>query len=93
MTSIFFSKIHCDLDLDPITLKSEFVRGNVIPNTCVKLYRNWIINEVARVMTNGEHTYERTYVRTEQTPYPLYNYVVRGDKIDDSFIQSFHDEY
>ena len=27
----------------------------------MKLYRNWIINEVARA---GEHTNERTYVRT-----------------------------
>ena len=27
----------------------------------MKLYRNWIINEVAR---EGEHTNERTYVRT-----------------------------
>ena len=42
MTKIF-SKNHCDLD--PIMLKREFVRGVVIPNTCVKLYRNWIINE------------------------------------------------
>ena len=34
----------------------------------MKLYRNWIINEVARAMTKGEHTNERTsermYVRT-----------------------------
>ena len=45
-------------------LKRELVRGIVIPNTCVKLYRNWIINEVARAMTKGEHTNERTYVRT-----------------------------
>ena len=29
----------------------------------MKLYRNWIINEIARVMTKGEHTNERTYVR------------------------------
>ena len=42
-------------------LKRELVRGIVISNTCVKLYRNWIINEVPRV---GEHTNERTYVRT-----------------------------
>ena len=42
-------------------LKRELVRGIVISNTCVKLYRNWIINEVARA---GEHTNERTYVRT-----------------------------
>ena len=37
----------------------------------MKLYRNWIINEVARA---GEHTNERTYVltyiRTGQTLYP-----------------------
>ena len=34
-------------------LKRELVRG---------VYRNWIINEVARAMTNGEHTYvQRTY--------------------------------
>ena len=42
-------------------LKREHVRGIVISNTCVKLYRNWIINEVTRA---GEHTNERTYVRT-----------------------------
>ena len=50
----------------------------------MKLYRNWIINEVARA---GEHTNERayvrtyvlTYIRTGQTRYPLHNFVVRGD--------------
>ena len=50
----------------------------------MKLYRNWIINEVARA---GEHRNERTYVRTYvltyirtgQTLYPLHNFVVRGD--------------
>ena len=47
-------------------LKRELVRGIVISNTCVKLYRNWIINEVARV---GEHTNERTYVRTYSHTY------------------------
>ena len=61
-------------------LKRELVRGIVISNTFVKLYRNWIINEVARA---GEHTNERTYVltyiRTGQTLYPLHNFVVRGD--------------
>ena len=61
-------------------LKRELVRGIVISNTCVKLYRNWIINEVARA---GEHTNERTYVltyiRTGQTLYPLHNFVVQGD--------------
>ena len=64
-------------------LKRELVRGIVISNTCVKLYRNWIINEVARP---GEHTNERTYVltyiRTGQTLYPLHNFVVRGDNKD-----------
>ena len=55
---------HCDLDLDPIMLKRKLVRGIVIPNTCVKLYRNWIRNKVARAMTKGEHTNERTYIRT-----------------------------
>ena len=50
MTS--FSKIsHCDLDLDRIMLKSELLRGTVIPNACVKLYRNWIINEGTRALT------------------------------------------
>ena len=69
-------------------LKRKLVRGIVISNTCVKLYRNWIINEVARA---GEHTNEQTYVRTHihtyiltyirtgQTLYPLHNFVVRGD--------------
>ena len=65
-------------------LKRELVRGIVISNTCVKLYRNWIINEVARA---GEHTNERTYVltyiRTGQTLYPLHNFVVRGDNNKD----------
>ena len=32
----------------------------------MKLYRNWIINEVARA---GEHTNERTYVRTDSHTY------------------------
>ena len=53
----------------------------------MKLYRNWIINEVARA---GEHTNERTnvrtyvltYIRTGQTLYPLHNFVVRGDNND-----------
>ena len=36
------------------------------------------------MMTKGEHTNERTYVRTTyvrtgQTRYPLHNFVVRGD--------------
>ena len=57
--TIFFSKnSHCDRDLDHITLKRKLVRDIVIPNTCVKLYRNWKINEVARAMTKGEHVYE-----------------------------------
>ena len=60
-------------------LKHELVRGIVITNTCVKLYRNWIINEVARGMTKGEHTDVCTYIRTGQTLYPLHNFVVRGD--------------
>ena len=32
----------------------------------MKLYRNWIINEVARA---GEHTNERTYIRTYSHTY------------------------
>ena len=36
------------------------------------------------MMSKGEHmneqTYERTYIRTGQTLYPLHNFVVRGDK-------------
>ena len=75
----FSKNSHCNLD--PIILKRELVWG--IVNTCVKLYRNWIINEVARAMTKGEHTNERksvlTYIRTWQTLYPLHNFVVRGD--------------
>ena len=37
----------------------------------MKLYRNWIINEVARAVTKGEHTNERTYmyVRTYSHTY------------------------
>ena len=58
----FSKNSHCDLDLDSIMLKREFVRGFVTPNTCMKLYWNRIINEVARAMTKGEHTYVRTYV-------------------------------
>ena len=50
----------------------------------MKLYRNWIINEVARADEHkNERTYVRTYVltyiRTGQTLYPLHNFVVRGD--------------
>ena len=59
----FSKNSHCDLDHDPITLKREFVRGIVISNTCVKLYRNWIINEVARA---GEHTYGTDPISTPQ---------------------------
>ena len=44
--------------------KRELVRGIVISNTCVKLYRNWIINEVARA---GEHMNERTYIAYSHT--------------------------
>ena len=50
-------------------LKREFIGGIVIPNTCVKLYQNWIINEVANAMTKGKHKYVR------DRP----NFVVRGD--------------
>ena len=64
-------------------LKRKLARGIVISNIYVKLYRNWIINEVARAMTKGKHTNERTnvrtYIRTGQTLYPLHNFVVRGD--------------
>ena len=64
-------------------LKRELVRGIVISNICVKLHRNWIINEVARAMTKGERTnvrtYVLTYIRTGQTLYLLHNIVVRGD--------------
>ena len=73
MAKFFKKNSHCNLDLNPITLKRKLIRGIVIPNICVKVYRNWIINEVVRVMTKGEHTYERT----GQTPYPLHNFVVR----------------
>ena len=52
----------CDFYLDPLTLKHELIRGIVVPNICVKLYQNWIINEVSRAMTKGEHTYVHTYV-------------------------------
>ena len=46
----------------------------------MKLYRNWIINEVARAGEHtNEHTYVLTYIRTGQTLYPLHNFVVRGD--------------
>ena len=83
MTKFFSKNSHCDLDLDSIMLKHKLIRGIVISNICVKLYRNWIINEVARAMTKGEHMNERTYVltyiRTGQTLYPLHNFVVRGD--------------
>ena len=77
-------KSHCDLYLDLIMLKRELVRGIVISNTCVKLYRNWLINEVTRAMTKGEHTNKRTNVRTYVHTYGtdlylLHNFVVRGD--------------
>ena len=77
--SFFFFNCHCDLDLDPNSLKRKLIRGIVISNTCVKLYRNWIIDEVARVMTICEYTNVRTYVRTGQNVYPLHNFDVRGD--------------
>ena len=72
MTKLF-QKSHCDHDLDPIMLKRELVGGIVIPNTCVNLYQNWIMNEVARGMTKGEHTNVRTYVGTyvRDRPYIL----------------------
>ena len=47
----FFENSHCDLDLDPRTLKRKLIQGIVIPNTCMKLYRNWLINEGTRAMT------------------------------------------
>ena len=62
-------------DLDPNTLKRKLVRGIVIPNTCVKLYQNWIIHQGTRVMIKGENT----NIHTGQTLYPLHNFVVRGD--------------
>ena len=69
-------------------LKRELVRGIVISNTCVKLYRNWIINEVARAGEHtNEHTYVLTYIRTGQTLYPLHNFVVRGDN-NNKFVNS-----
>ena len=51
MTIFFLKKSHCDVDLDPITMKRELFRGIDIPNTCVKLYRNWTINEANIAMT------------------------------------------
>ena len=53
MITKFSKNSHCDLDIDPITLKRKLGRGIVISNTCVALYRNWIINEVTRAMTKG----------------------------------------
>ena len=45
----------------------------------MKLYRNWIINKVARA---GEHTnertYELTYIRTGQTLYPSTTLLCEG---------------
>ena len=60
----------------------------------MKLYRNWIINEVARAMTKvnirtNVRTYVRTYIRTGQTLYSLHTFVVRGDNNDASFLD-FH---
>ena len=76
-------------------LKRELIRGIVISNTCVKLYRNWIINEVTErvnIRTN-ERTYVLTYIRTGQTLYPLLNFVVRGDnksKQEPACVQQYH---
>ena len=51
MTKFFFSKnSHCDLNLDPMTLNRKLIRGIVIPNTCMKLYRNWLINKGIRAI-------------------------------------------
>ena len=55
----FSNSSHCDLDHDPIMLLCKLVQHIVIPSTCVKLYRNWRINEISRVMTKCEHTYEQ----------------------------------
>ena len=47
----------------------------------MKLYRNWIINEVARAMTKDEHTNERTYAHTyvRDRPYiPSTNLLCEG---------------
>ena len=63
MTKFFSSKnSNCDIDLDPEILKRELRGGNVISNACMKLYRNWLVKEVARAMTKDEHTYKHTYV-------------------------------
>lgn len=40
-------------------LKFEHVRGNVIPNTSMKLNENPLKIEVTRVLTKVEHTYIR----------------------------------
>ena len=45
----------------------------------MKLYQNWIINEVARAMTKGEHTYVHTYIRTVKTLYLLHSSIVRAN--------------
>ena len=54
--------------------KRELAGCIIIPNAFVKLYRNWIINEVARAMTKGEHT----YVRMGQTLYPSTTVLCEG---------------
>ena len=45
-----FKNSYFGVDLDSITLKRNLLRGIVIPNTCVKLYRNRIINEGTRAL-------------------------------------------
>ena len=48
----FFSKSrHSDLDLEPSTLNFDLARDIIIPNICVKLYQNPLINVGVRAMT------------------------------------------
>ena len=55
MMTKFFTNNNCDRDLDPATLLCKLVQDTVTPITCVKLYRNWLINEVATEMTKGAY--------------------------------------
>ena len=59
---VFSKNSHNELDLKPKTLNVELAQNIIIPNICVKLYKNPSTNVGARVMINGEHVYVK-YVR------------------------------
>ena len=51
MTKFFSKNCHCYLDLEPSYLKVELAQDAEIPNKCVKIYLNPLVNAGSRVMT------------------------------------------